>query len=371
MNAPNRHESSIALLALLIFFAIPLASNAQIPSGCHPITAEERAALLLREATIPATGIFCDKDRALLFGSCTTDPLPILLAQYTPGTVSSAEGNRGITKLQPEFACRLSKFRTAHPGCIVSAWRSNESQKKLWDEALKKYGSEAEARKYVAPPGKSRHNTGLAADLCALTPAAKAALSGFELYIRLEYEPWHVEGIGIIDNQATITESPGWVPPSPQYYPPPSPAYGIYGGGGGSNLSYLSQLLGIANSVSSYFSNSNAGSNFGVRTEGTTYYITANPGATSTVSLADILLAVLAGSPSPTIVFTAGSSTVTLTPDILATLKGNLNTVTTSAAESSQLTAPATDERIRALMLQVITLLQEFLRRLTESAASL
>lgn len=39
----------------------------------------------------------------------------------------------------------------------VSAFRSVERQRELFAAAVKKYGSEAKARKWVAPPGKSNH----------------------------------------------------------------------------------------------------------------------------------------------------------------------------------------------------------------------
>jgi hypothetical protein len=358
-----RQEPSHFALVSVILSAIllPLYAGAQIPVGCHPITAEERAALTLREAAIPATGFFCDRDRQLLFGSCPSDPLPTLLARYTPGTVSSAEGNRGITRLQPEFACRLSRFLTAYPHCIVSGWRSVESQQKLWDEALLKYGTEAEARKYVAPPGKSRHNTGLAADVCPLSPAAKSALSGFNLYIRLEYEPWHVEGVGLTDNESGITEPP----PGTTNLPPLSPpgqAAGVTGGGT-SWLTNLAALYTLANGVSSFFNTGTVQqtSGYTVTQVGNTFYVSvAGPNATSTVSLADVLMAALQSSGAPTIIFTSGTSTSVLTPVDLAAL------LAPSSAPEIALASTTPEDLLRSLMLRVIELLRILLSRLTE-----
>ena len=40
---------------------------------------------------------------------------------------------------------------------VVSAFRSVERQRELFAAAVKKYGSEAKARKWVAPPGRSNH----------------------------------------------------------------------------------------------------------------------------------------------------------------------------------------------------------------------
>lgn len=80
---------------------------------------------------------------------------------------------------------------------ITSAYRSPETQKRLWEEALAKYGSEAEARKWVAPPGKSQHNHGNAADLEFSTPAAQqwahANAERYGLAFPLNNEDWHVE----------------------------------------------------------------------------------------------------------------------------------------------------------------------------------
>ena len=91
---------------------------------------------------------------------------------------------------------------------LVSGFRSVAHQKQLWDAALKRYGSEAEARKWVAPPGKSVHQTGRAIDLwlgfgissknvkkMRATSAYQwlvqnAASFGFYPYDR---EPWHWE----------------------------------------------------------------------------------------------------------------------------------------------------------------------------------
>ena len=48
---------------------------------------------------------------------------------------------------------------------VYSGFRSPELQAQLYQNALQKYGSEEAARKWVAPPGRSKHNTGEAADL--------------------------------------------------------------------------------------------------------------------------------------------------------------------------------------------------------------
>ena len=80
---------------------------------------------------------------------------------------------------------------------ITSGYRSPEVQQRLWEEALAKYGSEAEARKWVAPPGKSQHNHGNAADLSFMSPAAQewvhANAAKYGLAFPLSNEAWHIE----------------------------------------------------------------------------------------------------------------------------------------------------------------------------------
>lgn len=47
---------------------------------------------------------------------------------------------------------------------IVSGYRDTKKQAKLYQDAVKRYGSESEARKWVAPPGGSPHHSGRAID---------------------------------------------------------------------------------------------------------------------------------------------------------------------------------------------------------------
>jgi len=90
----------------------------------------------------------------------------------------------------------------------VSGYRSSETQRRLFEAAVARYGSEAEARKWVAPPGGSAHQSGRAVDCWMGTSndsgnvatqrktaawtwlTANAARFGFYPY---EAEPWHWE----------------------------------------------------------------------------------------------------------------------------------------------------------------------------------
>jgi hypothetical protein len=83
---------------------------------------------------------------------------------------------------------------------VNSGFRSVERQQELWDAALKKYGSPEAARKWVAPPGRSMHNYGMAADLGYNTPGAAdwahQNAGKYGLNFPLSNENWHVEPIG-------------------------------------------------------------------------------------------------------------------------------------------------------------------------------
>ena len=104
----------------------------------------------------------------------------------------------------------------------VSGWRSQEEQQAIWDDTVKESGLEF-TRKYVAVPGHSEHQTGLAIDLglkqehidfiCPEFPYTgicqtfrdRAAKYGFilrypagkEHITGIGHEPWHFRYVGI------------------------------------------------------------------------------------------------------------------------------------------------------------------------------
>ena len=104
----------------------------------------------------------------------------------------------------------------------VSGWRSQEEQQRIWDDSLKENGLEF-TRKFVALPGHSEHQTGLAIDLglrqehvdfiCPDFPYTgicqsfreRAAKYGFilrypagkEPVTGIGHEPWHFRYVGV------------------------------------------------------------------------------------------------------------------------------------------------------------------------------
>ena len=80
---------------------------------------------------------------------------------------------------------------------INSAFRDPNYQAKLFKQAVAKYGSVAAARKWVAPPGRSQHQTGKAVDISMGKGSGRvhewlrqnAAKFGFTQ--SYSWEPWH------------------------------------------------------------------------------------------------------------------------------------------------------------------------------------
>jgi len=120
-----------------------------------------------------------------------------------------------FTGLNPDYASSIARLlqdadQALGPGAlrITSAYRSPELQARLFAEAVAKYGSEQAARKWVAPPGRSRHGKGNAIDFAnakgALlrnrnSPEARwlaANVGKYGLTLPMSWEPWHVEPVG-------------------------------------------------------------------------------------------------------------------------------------------------------------------------------
>jgi hypothetical protein len=101
------------------------------------------------------------------------------------------------TGLDPGFERAVQRLLVASRGAVyvVSGWRSPAEQSALWAEALVEYGSPEAADDWVAPPGSSMHERGLAADLGGDVELAAALVDelGLPLWRPLANEPWHFE----------------------------------------------------------------------------------------------------------------------------------------------------------------------------------
>lgn len=100
--------------------------------------------LLLVSPSCPITGFPCEKDMAPVFGSNSD----ILLRRW------AAEALKNL----------IEELHADEKIVPVSGYRTEEEQKQIWDSTIQESGIEF-AEKYVAVPGHSEHQTGLAIDL--------------------------------------------------------------------------------------------------------------------------------------------------------------------------------------------------------------
>ena len=149
--------------------------------------------------------------------------------------VGGAKRPDSFTGLNPDFSTALAQMLLAAEAdlgpnalSITSAYRSPEKQAELYQAAIKKYGSPAAARKWVAPPGKSMHNKGVAVDFGAAGGGLlrdpnsreaqwlKANAAKFGLDIPMSWEPWQVELAGAREGKKIAAETMSLLGQSPQ-----------------------------------------------------------------------------------------------------------------------------------------------------------
>jgi LAS superfamily LD-carboxypeptidase LdcB len=106
----------------------------------------------------------------------------------------------GVAKLNSDLLGALRRAATgaADDGVhfyVDSGWRSPEYQERLLREAISKYGSEAEATRWVATPNTSAHVKGDAVDIGPSGAAAWLSEHGAAYGLCRIYgnEPWHYE----------------------------------------------------------------------------------------------------------------------------------------------------------------------------------
>ncbi|HEY1085412.1 MAG TPA: M15 family metallopeptidase [Candidatus Saccharimonadales bacterium] len=157
----------------------------------------------------------------------TSNPLPESYAPILSKLSVSYSKSIKNPRLAPEASSALGKLfkkatKDGFPLMVASAYRSTEEQKQLKVAYAKQHG-QGMADAYIANPGTSEHETGLAvdvdnkdsacesdADRCSLSPATATWLAknapkfGFiirypedkEKQTGIHYEPWHLRYIG-------------------------------------------------------------------------------------------------------------------------------------------------------------------------------
>lgn len=119
----------------------------------------------------------------------------------------------GIDGLNPQFTQAIEAMIAASGGrlSIESGYRSGAQQAALYQAAVQKYGA-AGASKWVAPPGHSNHERGMAVDLSGDISLAHQLAPRFGLVFPMSWEPWHIEPVHARDSsspQAYTTPPPG------------------------------------------------------------------------------------------------------------------------------------------------------------------
>jgi zinc D-Ala-D-Ala carboxypeptidase len=106
----------------------------------------------------------------------------------------------GVAKLDPDLlgALRQAATDAADDGVefyVNSGWRSPEYEEHLFQEAVAKYGSAAEASRWVATPTTSAHVSGDAVDIGHSDATAWLSEHGAQYGLCQIYgnEPWHYE----------------------------------------------------------------------------------------------------------------------------------------------------------------------------------
>jgi len=106
----------------------------------------------------------------------------------------------GVANLDPDLlrALRQAATDAADDGVeflVDSGWRSPEYQEQLLQEAVSKYGSEAEAARWVATPNTSAHVSGDAVDIGHFGAMEWLSEHGARYGLCQVYgnEPWHYE----------------------------------------------------------------------------------------------------------------------------------------------------------------------------------
>jgi peptidoglycan hydrolase-like protein with peptidoglycan-binding domain len=136
--------------------------------------------------------------RALGVNEQVVDTRPPVLngVPYEPGLM--ALDGRWVDK---ELGAQLLAQRKAGRwrGTVTSGYRPAWYQKRLWDAAVRKYGSEQAASKWVARPGKSRHGKKGGQGAVDVSFGGQLDASSDRLFRPMSWEEWHVQLTGTRD----------------------------------------------------------------------------------------------------------------------------------------------------------------------------
>jgi zinc D-Ala-D-Ala carboxypeptidase len=172
---------AIAVVAALLVHQLPASMSSTILTPTEVLRSDQRSALG-EPGGPPRSSALGEADGAVPDGTTVFD-----------------DGVPGVANLDPDLLAALREAATDAEGdgvefLVDSGWRSAAYQEHLLQGAVSKYGSEAEAARWVATPDTSPHVSGDAIDLA--TDAASWLSehgSGYGLCQIYANEPWHYE----------------------------------------------------------------------------------------------------------------------------------------------------------------------------------
>ncbi len=174
----------------------------------EPITARRTRSTILAGLITVGIAFF---GYQLLATSSSTAVYPINVVRDSPrpelgesgkvaGNVTVFDRTPAVANLDPGLlhALRSAADDAAGDGVhfvVNSGWRSKEYQEQLLREAISKYGSKAEAERWVATPNTSAHVSGDAVDLGPTDATSWLSQHGASYGLCQIYsnEPWHYE----------------------------------------------------------------------------------------------------------------------------------------------------------------------------------
>jgi len=160
-----------------------------------------RAVLLLvaSMAVLMPVGFQIHRATATAASTATTVPPEQGTEPFTNGA-EQAQPPPEAEAIDPPLSRALAKAQIAARAAglhlqVTSGARSAATQQQLYDQAIVKYGSTEEARRWVLPPAESAHVKGLAVDLGPREAAAWLEKHGVRYGICRRYvnEWWHFE----------------------------------------------------------------------------------------------------------------------------------------------------------------------------------
>jgi hypothetical protein len=126
-------------------------------------------------------------------------PAAVPLDAGDPAPVAPS-GVGDVTRLEPVVRRAVDRAIAAAAADgvelrVTSGWRSAAQQQRLYEQAVRKYGSPAKARRWVLPPAESEHVRGRAVDIGPAAGARWLDRFGvrFGLCRRYANESWHFE----------------------------------------------------------------------------------------------------------------------------------------------------------------------------------